>query len=74
MISEAHGANLSTAVCCRTDETGSALAGFVAFDRLVDHVKAAAPANDAIVPMAVSQRFNGVLDLHDALEMPRTPN
>jgi hypothetical protein len=47
----------------------SALAGLIAFDRLVDHVKTAAAADDAIVPMTLSQRLDRILNLHDVLEM-----
>jgi hypothetical protein len=43
----------------------SALTGLVAADGLVDDVKPAAAAHDAIVAMARPQGFDGILDFHD---------
>jgi hypothetical protein len=44
------------------------LTGFVAADGFVDDVKAATAPNNAIVAMALAQRLDRVLDLHDRLD------
>jgi hypothetical protein len=43
---------------------GSALARLVALDRLVDDIEPSAAADDAIIPVALSERLDGISDLH----------
>jgi hypothetical protein len=41
------------------------LAGLETFDDLVDDIQTAAAANDTVITVAHSQRFDGIFNLHD---------
>lgn len=70
-MSEAHAAALSThGSLTAARPARSALARLVALDGFVDDIQAPTTADDPIVTMALSQRFDGVSDLH-CPDMPR---